>query len=209
MYKFLAALGAALVLAGPLAASAQDAPPSYARPAPAPAPQDAQVRGRITNFDGQFALQVKDEKGYLDSVRLHPGTIINPTGLTLEPGMIVSILGYNAGSFFAANEVDTPYTYYGGVPYYYGHPWNYYGPTLGLGFYFGSGGWWHGGSFGGPYHYYGGARVYGGPVRGLYRGGSFNGHDYVAPRSAGGYYGSHGGSPARGGTGHEGGGGRH
>jgi len=209
MYKFLAALGAALVLAGPLAASAQDAPPSYARPAPAPAPQDAQVRGRITNFDGQFALQVKDEKGYLDSVRLHPGTIINPTGLTLEPGMIVSILGYNAGSFFAANEVDTPYTYYGGVPYYYGHPWNYYGPTIGLGFYFGNVGWWHGGYFGGGYHYYGGARVYGGAVRGIYNGGRFNGHDYVAPRSAGGYYGGHGGGPARGGGGHEGGGGRH
>jgi hypothetical protein len=201
MHKLLAALTAALFIAGPLAAGAQDVP-SYARPAP----QDAQVRGRIVNFDGQFALQVRDEKGYVDSVRLHQGTIINPTGLTLAPGMIVSILGYNAGSFFAANEVDTPYTYYGGVPYYYGHPWFYYGPTVSLGFFFGNAGWWHGGYFGGPYHYYGGARVYGGPgVRGIYNGGRFVGHDYVAPRSAGGYYGGRGATRSA----HGGGGGRH
>jgi hypothetical protein len=70
--------------------------------------------------------------------------VINPTGLTLAPGMVVSIDGYNAGGYFAANEVDTPYTYYEGVPYYYGHPWFYYGPSVSLGFFFGGGGW-HGG----------------------------------------------------------------
>ncbi len=42
-------------------------------------------------------LQVRDEQGYVDNVQLHQGTIINPTGITLEPGMVVSILGYNSG----------------------------------------------------------------------------------------------------------------
>ena len=65
-------------------------------------------------------MYVRDVRGYVDNVTLHQGTIINPTGLTLAPGMVVSILGYNAGPFFAANEVDTPYTYTYGVPYYAG-----------------------------------------------------------------------------------------
>ncbi len=39
---------------------------------------------------------------------LHQGTIINPTGLTLEPGMNVTIDGYADGSNFDAMEIDTP-----------------------------------------------------------------------------------------------------
>jgi len=62
--------------------------------------------------------------------------------------MVVSIMGYNAGDYFAANEVDTPYQFYSGIPYYSGHPWNYYGPSISLGFFFGNPGWWHGGGFG-------------------------------------------------------------
>ncbi len=88
---------------------------------------------------------MRDDKGYVDTVPLHQGTIINPTGLTLQPGMDVSVLGYNAGSYFAANEVDTPYTYYGGAPYYLGQPWNYYGPSFGIGLSAGNPGW-------GPYY---------------------------------------------------------
>ncbi len=192
MSKFFAALVAALFIAGPLAAAAQGIPPGGPQPGTpsyaTPIVDDAQIHGRIVSFDGGYALQVKDEKGYLDNVRLHQGTIINPTGLTLAPGMIVSILGYNAGAYFAANEVDTPYTFYTGVPYYYGHPWNYYGPAVSLGFYFGNTGWWHGGYFRGPYHYAGGARVYGNAhVTGVYHGGTFRGRDYVAPHSSGGY----------------------
>ena len=102
--------------------------------------------------------------------------------------MIVSILGYNAGPFFAANEVDTPYTFDYGVPYYGGHPWWYYGPSISLGFFFGNTGWWHGGYFRGGYHYYGHARVYDrAPVGRLYYGGAFHGRSYVAPRDRGGY----------------------
>jgi hypothetical protein len=147
-----------LALTAPVAALAQPVP-SYAQPQQANA--DEQIRGRVAGFDGEYNLTVRDERGYLDHVRLHPGTIINPTGITLAPGMVVSILGYNAGPYLAANEIDTPYTFYAGAPYYYGHPWYYYGPTISLGFFFGHPGWWHGSYYHGGFHYVGGVRVYG------------------------------------------------
>jgi len=191
--KILAAL-TALALLAPVAAAAQDVP-SYAQPAP----QDEQIRGRIVSFDGAYSVTVKDDRGFVDNVQLHNGTIINPTGLTLQPGMVVSILGYNAGSFFAANEVDTPYNYYGGVPYYLGHPWYYWGPTISLGFFFGNYGWWHGGYFRGGYRYYGGARVYySAPVSRVYRYGTYNGRAYVASPAHGGYVPHGGGRPPHG-----------
>jgi hypothetical protein len=182
MRNILLAAVAALALLSPISVSAQEVP-SYAQPAP----QDEQVRGRIASFDGGYNLTVRDDRGFIDNVQLHQGTIINPTGLTLAQGMVVSILGYNAGSYFAANEVDTPYTYYAGVPYYSGHPWYYWGPSISLGFFFGNPGWWHGGYFYGGYHYVGGARVYGAPVRGVYRYGAWQGRNYVAPPERGGY----------------------
>jgi len=189
MRYLIAALVAALTLAAPLAASAQDMP-SYADQQPAyDGGGDAQIRGRILNFDGGYNLQVRDDKGYVDNVVLHQGTIINPTGITLAPGMVVSILGYNAGSYFGANEVDTPYTFYSGVPYYGGHPWNYYGPSISLGFFFGNTGWWHGGYFGGGYRYVGGARIYNNVhVNQIYHGGAYDGRAYRAPAERGGYY---------------------
>jgi hypothetical protein len=141
MRNALAALVAALLVSAPLAAYAQ-IPPSYSGSGYGRA-GEAQIRGRILTFDGAYDVRVRDENGYVDRIRLHQGTVINPTGLTLAPGMIVSIIGYNAGSFFAANEVDTPYTFNYGRPYYGGHPWNYYGPGVSLGFFFGDTGWWH------------------------------------------------------------------
>jgi hypothetical protein len=185
--RLLAALGAAnIALILPLAASAQDAP-SYAQPGSVPsyATQDQQVHGRVVGFDGGYNLQVRDDHGYLDNVRLHQGTVINPTGLTLAPGMVVSVNGYNQGSYFAANEIDTPYQLYGPVPYYGGHPWYYYGPTFSLGFFFGSAGWWHGGYYGRPVNVNRGYRSYG--VAAPYRGGVWHGRTYVAGPEHGGY----------------------
>ena len=118
---------AALVVAAlcaPLHASAQAQPgsvPSYAVPgaAPAPAPvsrpvptyaspnREESVRGTVASYDGRYALQVRDRAGYLDNIRLHQGTVINPTGLRLQNGMHVTVYGYNAGRTFAANEIDT------------------------------------------------------------------------------------------------------
>ncbi|MGD0475131.1 MAG: hypothetical protein ABSB70_18220 [Candidatus Velthaea sp.] len=189
MNKFFFATLTAVCLALPIAAQAQDVP-SYAAQQYS---DDQNIHGRVLSFDGDYGLSVRDEQGYVDNVELHPGTIINPIGLTLAPGMVVSILGYNAGSYFAANEVDTPYQFSNAVPYYGGHPWDYYGPSISLSFFFGNAGWWHGGSFNGGYRYAGGARVYNNVnvhVSDVYRGtpGQFHGRNYVAPAEHGGYY---------------------
>jgi hypothetical protein len=158
MLKLIIAATAALTLAAPLGARAQDIP-SYAQQS-----ADEQIRGYVESFDGGYNLAVRDERGFIDNVQLHDGTIINPTGITLEPGMVVSIVGENDGDFLSANEIDTPYdvnTDEGGIAYYNGQPWDYYvGPSFGLSFFFGNVGWWHGGDFHGGFHYNGGARVY-------------------------------------------------
>jgi hypothetical protein len=130
------ALGLALaVVALPGAASAQD------RPSYATADEDS-VHGRIVAVKDQYNIDVRDDKGYVDHVQLHQGTIINPTGLTLHPGMTVTVLGVNSGSTLAANEIDTPYNYspavaYGPYPYYgpYYAPYAFY-PSVALGFRF-------------------------------------------------------------------------
>ncbi len=75
------------------------------------------------------------------------------------------------------------------MPWYGGHPWNYYGPSISLGFFFGNAGWWHGNYFSGGYRWVGGARVYNNiHIRDTYQGGQFRGRDYVAPPERGGYY---------------------
>jgi hypothetical protein len=207
MVKYLLAAVAALSLAAPIAAQAQDAPsyaqqvdPSYTNGG------DENIHGRIVDFDGGYNLEVRDDRGFIDNVQLHDGTIINPTGLDLAPGMVVSILGYNAGGFFAANEIDTPYTFEGDVPYYAGHPWDFYGPSISLGFFFGSGGWWHSHFYGNGYSgfrdYHPIVREYQAPVAreyhpavpyrdgfnaGTYRG---SGHTYGAPAQPHGYAGN-------------------
>lgn len=149
--------------------------PSYAQAAG----DDQEIRGRVIALSGDYDLTVRDQNGYIDHVRLHEGTIINPTGLTLAPGMVVSILGYNAGAYFSANEIDTPYSMYGAVPYYLGHPWSFYGPSTGLGFFFGNTGWWHGDAIGRHAQ-----------IGDIYRGhgGGFHGRDFVAPH---GYHAAH------------------
>ena len=195
--RYVVAALVALAAATPLSALAQ-AIPSYAE-APSPyADGEENIHGRIVSFNGAYDLRVRDNRGYIDDVELHQGTIINPTGITLQPGMVVSILGYNAGSYLAANEVDTPYTFYGGLPYWEGHPWNYYGPTVSLGLFFGSLGWWHGSELHTGYHYVGGVRVYRNiHVHNIYvhHGGVLHGRDVVAAPRHGGYY-PHGGGVA-------------
>jgi len=195
MIKYFIAAVMTLSFLAPSLAQAQDVP-SYAQQPESEynGGGDQQIRGRITSFDGGYSLTVRDERGYDDNVELHDGTIINPTGLTLEQGMVVSILGFNAGSYFAANEVDTPYTFYGGAPYYAGHPWAYYGPSVSLGFFFTNTAWWHGDYFYGPHQFAGGARVYTTVhVNNVYgdHDGAYHGRMYVAPPERGGYHPDH------------------
>jgi hypothetical protein len=137
---------AALVL--PLAARAADIP-SYAQPAPPPAGGD-RISGTIRGVNGKYGLTVRDSRGYIDNVTMHQGTIINPTGLQLQTGMRVTVLGHADGGTFDANEIDTPYHFYGDAeyPYYGGYPYPYYGDwNVGFGFGGWGGGWggWHGG----------------------------------------------------------------
>lgn len=130
------AIGSIALAAVPPAAMAQSPLPSYAQPEPAPPNHEDEIQGSVTSFDGRYALQIRDNRGFIDNVRLHQGTIINPTGLTLASGMRVSIYGHSEGHFFAANEIDTPYHY---VPAYVWGP----GPYWGVGFgYRHAWGWW-------------------------------------------------------------------
>ena len=109
--QLIAALAAAALFT-PIVASAQD----YADAG------DQQIQGTISSINGAWNITVNDANGYRDSVELHQGTVINPTGLTLEPGMNVTIDGYGDGSNFEAMEIDTPYQYQGPAPtaVYYG-----------------------------------------------------------------------------------------
>jgi hypothetical protein len=154
-----AAALATVALISPLTANAQDQP-SYARPAPG---SDNSIKGRIQSIDGAYHLTVLDDRGTTDSVQLHQGTIINPTGLTLATGMSVTITGYNAGSTFDANEIDTPYAYDG--PLYYGGYPDY-------GFGFGDRPFYGGFRYGGAFHAGG---FHGGGFHAGFRGGGFHG----------------------------------
>jgi hypothetical protein len=170
--RFVAVLLGVVALSAPAAAFAQQAPPapadaqsaappapsgpppSYARPA-TPNGQETIV-GRVASYDGKYQLVVNDDRGFVDNVELRQGTIINPTGVRLAPGMRVTIAGFNRGPAFVANQIDTPYTQYGfaspaypvygvGVyPAYPYYPWGYGGRvSIGIGFGPGYGYHWH------------------------------------------------------------------
>jgi hypothetical protein len=126
--RIFAVLLSIAFISTPLAALAQQpAAPSYARPA---ANGEETIRGSVYAIDGKYGLRVRDERGFIDNVELHQGTIINPTGLTLRPGMPVTIAGFNRGHVFAANEIDTPFASYGFVPGGYPYP----PVSIGIGF---------------------------------------------------------------------------
>jgi hypothetical protein len=93
-----------------LAQSAPPALPSYAVPPaapPAPPPVDQEtIHGSIASIDNNNGLQLNDDRGFVDSVRIQQNTIINPGGTQLAPGMVVTIGGAAQGSVFAANHID-------------------------------------------------------------------------------------------------------
>jgi hypothetical protein len=147
--RLTAGAAAFAVTFAPFAARAQDDVPSYARPSVVST--DETIHGRIRSVDGAFTIAVDDDRGFIDSVELHQGTIINPTGLTLSPGMSVTIVGFNAGDAFDANEIDTPYSYDGPLPTpaYYGPGYwcpgfaYGYGPSFSLDIIIGGGRPWY------------------------------------------------------------------
>jgi hypothetical protein len=160
------------------------------------------VRGTIATLTGNGDLYLRDDRGFVDHVTLHQGTVIEPTGFELGSGDVVTISGQNAGSVLRADEIDAapsddasinasaPVDYDQGYavdaypdggyyPYgYYGYP---YGYDYGVGIYFG-GGYGRGGY--GGYHNHGG-----------YNGHGYGGHGgYVGGYNRGGSYGHSGGS---------------
>lgn len=71
---------------------------------------DETIHGVIDSINGKYGVTVRDGR-VLSSVTLHRGTIINPVGLRLEPGMQVTIAGHADGKTFDANTIDAPMEY--------------------------------------------------------------------------------------------------
>lgn len=64
--------------------------------------RDGRVTGVVSSFGG-YNLQLRDGM----AVSLHQGTVINPTGTTLAPGMRVAVRGSrNSAGGFNADEID-------------------------------------------------------------------------------------------------------
>jgi len=61
------------------------------------------VQGVVTSFD-RFNMTLR-VNGNEFPVLLHQGTIINPTGTTLAPSMVVNIEGYWQSGMFFANRI--------------------------------------------------------------------------------------------------------
>ncbi len=91
--------------AAPVAAQPPGQVPSYARPAPRGAET---IHGTIASVIDAYHITVNDDRGFLDNVTLQRGTVIEPRGLRLEPGMVVTISGTNAGSSFVAMDIEAP-----------------------------------------------------------------------------------------------------
>lgn len=139
--RILPAVAASITLISlPSIGLAQEPMPSYA------VAKGETIKGTISSFNGAYTMYVRDVRGYIDNVTLHQGTIINPTGIRLQPGYPVTIYGRTSGSTFLADQIDTPYriTYGYGYPYYGGYPYPYpaYGVNLGFGWGWGWGGGW-------------------------------------------------------------------
>jgi hypothetical protein len=172
--RLIAAAGTIAAFALPVAVQAQ--------PVPQYASTEQQIRGTVASIGDKYTVYVRDERGYVDTVRLHDGTIINPTGLTLASGQSVTIMGRADGKAFDANEIDTPYSVDDGggdyaaidvAPYAYESYYPAYALSypafVSLGFGFGGGYGYYGGGYYGHGGYYG---------RGYYGHGGYYGNGY-------------------------------
>ena len=62
-----------------------------------------EVRGTVSYFNA-FSMTVRAD-GRQVPVHLHQGTIINPRGLTLIPGMYIRVFGFWANGNFQADRI--------------------------------------------------------------------------------------------------------
>jgi len=91
-FKILGALLALAFAVTPLGAAAQGS-------------NGETIHGTIVSLDGTGNLALRDDRGFIDSVRLEPNVEVTPAGVQLQPGMRVTIVGANAGSVFAGEQV--------------------------------------------------------------------------------------------------------
>jgi hypothetical protein len=97
-------LAALLAGAGAIASTAAPAAAQYAPYAYGPYQRQNVVNGIVTYFY-QFNMTIQAPSGAIIPVQLHQGTIINPLGLSLAPGMPVTVRGYWANGAFFANRI--------------------------------------------------------------------------------------------------------
>jgi hypothetical protein len=62
-----------------------------------------EVRGVVTSFY-RYGMSI-DSRGQNIPVQLHQGTIIEPLGASVQPGMRVVLFGYWTNGVFAANRI--------------------------------------------------------------------------------------------------------
>lgn len=147
----------ATFIAATLQAAVADTLPSYAS-----ADQATQIHGSVMSINRRD-LTLRDDRGFLDHVVLLDGTVINPTGIEIEPGQLLTIYGHADGDAFSASEIDTASAPYAPVvadpvdayvPYYdpYFDPYFGYGYGYGYGF----------GAFGGTSLFFGFGDRFGG-----------------------------------------------
>jgi hypothetical protein len=117
-YIAAALIGLASVSAVPSKASAADV-----------AIAQNHVQGTIVEIVGKYDVRVKTARGDIADVTLRPGTIINPTGMTLRPGIAVTVLGSANANSFAATRIDTPFHAEASPVAHFGsYPGGTYGP---------------------------------------------------------------------------------
>jgi hypothetical protein len=90
-----------LAFAAPLVAQAD--PIVVAQQAGGPFVGTHELRGTVTYFNA-FTMDIRSA-GEVVPVHLHQGTIINPRGLTLEPGMYIRVFGFWANGNFEADRI--------------------------------------------------------------------------------------------------------
>ena len=83
-----------VVVERPIVVTDDDGPPVIS---------DRFVRGTVTYFNA-FTMTVRAD-GRQVPVHLHQGTIINPRGLTLIPGMYIRVFGFWANGNFQADRI--------------------------------------------------------------------------------------------------------
>jgi hypothetical protein len=105
-----AAVASAVAVCGLAGAVTAQTAPSFAQTAPSfgQALGNETLEGVLVRFVPRtpYELGLRDDRGSLDTVRLHDKTLIFPIGLKLRLGMRIRVLGFNGGSAFTANEID-------------------------------------------------------------------------------------------------------